>query len=504
MYQIYFGEDVLYDPRGANDTDNLNIWDAKLELAVSSAGTLTFSLDSKHPLYDKLTRMKGIVTVLEDEEPIFKGRIVKDTVGFYKTKDVEVEGQLACLNDSIVKPYAFPEDFLNNTDYQAAASGGNVIAFWLGWLLDQHNSQVGDEQKIYLGNVTMTDPNNYITRSNEDYSTTWETITEKFSGSSLGGYLLTRYADGKTYLDYLADLTETNAQAVSFAENLLDMDTEVDGSNYYTAILPVGAEGLTIADLADGSLGNGLVKSGSIIYDSNEEAGFGGRITTVQTWDDVTINTNLQTKAAEVLASSGVKMPETITCKACDLHGLDGTASFRVGQWVQVISQPHDLADLYRLTELSIDLLDPSNTQITLGETKSLSSSLNRSAAKAATEAATEVKAAVMQSQQTLNSELNQVAARVTKLEGTMSGSVTPKWTNVSGKPFETLGAGLTVRTDGTDSTDKVLSVNRSWVVTVIDDEYGDALTAMKVWVLSQIDTAIKEALTVDSEEEAT
>lgn len=102
MYQIYFGENVLYDPRGANDTDNLNIWDAKLELAVSSAGTLTFSLDSKHPLYDKLTRMKGLVTVLEDEEPIFKGRIVKDTVGFYKTKDVEVEGQLACLNDSIV------------------------------------------------------------------------------------------------------------------------------------------------------------------------------------------------------------------------------------------------------------------------------------------------------------------------------------------------------------------------------------------------------------------
>lgn len=441
MYQIYFGEKILYDPRGANDTDQLNIWDAKLELAASAAGTLTFSMDSKHPLYDKLTRMKGLVAVIEDGELIFRGRIVKETAGIYKTKDVEAEGQLACLNDSIVKPYVFPDDFLANTDYQAAAASGNVIQFWLGWLLDQHNSQVGESQRIYLGTVTMTDPNNYISRSNESYSTTWETITGKLSGSTLGGYLLVRYEAEKTYLDYLKDLTIKNAQAVSFAENLLDMDTETDDSNYYTAILPVGADGLTIANLPDGSIGSGLVKSGSIIYDSNEEKSFGGRITTTQAWDDVTVAENLQSKAAALLAASGVKTAETITCKACDLHGLDGSESFRVGRWVQVVSRPHGLADLYRLTELTIDLLDPANTRITLGETRNLSTSISASATKVATAAAAEVKATVTKGQQelavevsgvksnvsSLKSTVNRVSARVSTLEQSIKGGGLPE-----------------------------------------------------------------------------
>lgn len=68
----------------------------------------------------------------------------------------------------------------------ATPGPSNVVAFWLGKLLDAHNAQVTEGQQVKLGQVTVTDPNNYIARSSTDYATTWATITDKLTGSALG------------------------------------------------------------------------------------------------------------------------------------------------------------------------------------------------------------------------------------------------------------------------------------------------------------------------------
>nr|DAZ59255.1 MAG TPA: endopeptidase tail [Caudoviricetes sp.] len=367
MYQLKYQNYILYDPRLADE--KLIVRDPSVKLAVSKAGEMTFTLGADHPYLSNLRRMSGLVELLDGTFPIYRGRITTDTKDFYGAHKIETEGIMAALNDSIIKPFSFPEDFKDDDDYKAAAASGNVVDFFFRWILGQHNSQVSAEQQIRPGVCTVTDPNNYITRSSKEYATAMTTISDKLVKSSLGGNLLIHYENGGNYLDYYAALPLTNTQPVEFAENLLDLTSETDGADIYTAILPEGKDGLTIEALSDGDLTDDLVKSGLTIYSKSGMATY-GRITRHIKWDDVTVAANLQTKAKAALADNGLSMPETITCKAVDLGWQDGIQHFRVGRMTALFSTPHGYSASYPLMELAPDILDPGNTQITLGATQ--------------------------------------------------------------------------------------------------------------------------------------
>ena len=367
MYQLKYKNYILYDPRLADE--KLIVRDPSVKLAVSKAGEMSFTMDAEHPYLSNLRRMSGLVELLDGTFPIYRGRITSDIKDFYGAHKIETEGIMAVLNDSIIPPFNFPGDFEGDNAYKAAAASGNVVEFFFRWILSQHNAQVTAEQQIKPGVVTVSDPNNYITRSSEEYATAMTTISDKLLKSSLGGNLLIRYEDDGNYLDYYAALPLTNTQTVEFAENLLDLSSETDGADIYTAILPEGKDGLTIGNLPDGDLTGDLVKSGKIIYSKSGVATY-GRITRHIKWDDVTVASNLQSKAKAALADNGLSMPETITCKAVDLGWQDGIQHFRVGRMTALVSTPHGYSASYPLMELAPDILDPGNTQITLGSTR--------------------------------------------------------------------------------------------------------------------------------------
>nr|DAH49232.1 MAG TPA: tail protein [Caudoviricetes sp.] len=367
MYQLKYKNYILYDPRLADE--KLIVRDPSVKLAVSKAGEMSFTVDAEHPYLSNLRRMSGLVELLDGTFPIYRGRITSDIKDFYGAHKIETEGIMAALNDSIIPPFNFPEDFAEDASYKAAAASGNVVDFFFRWILAQHNSQVSTEQQIKPGVVTVSDPNNYITRSSEEYATAMTTISDKLFKSSLGGNLLIRYENDGNYLDYYAELPLTNTQTVEFAENLLDLSSEVDGTSIYTAILPEGKDGLTIGNLPDGDLTDDLVKSRKIIY-SKSGVNTYGRITRHVKWDDVTVAANLQTKAKAALADNGLSMPETITCKAVDLGWQEGIQHFRVGRMTALVSTPHGYSASYPLMELAPDILNPGNTQITLGATR--------------------------------------------------------------------------------------------------------------------------------------
>lgn len=367
MYQLKYKNYILYDPRLADE--KLIVRDPSVKLAVSKAGEMSFTVDAEHPYLSNLRRMSGLVELLDGTFPIYRGRITSDIKDFYGAHKIETEGIMAVLNDSIIPPFNFPGDFEDDTAYKAAAASGNVVEFFFRWILSQHNAQVTAEQQIKPGVVTVSDPNNYITSSSEEYATAMTTISDKLLKSSLGGNLLIRYEDDGNYLDYYAALPLTNTQTVEFAENLLDLSSETDGADIYTAILPEGKDGLTIGNLPDGDLTDDLVKSGKIIYSKSGVATY-GRITRHIKWDDVTVDTNLRAKAKAALADNGLSMPETITCKAVDLGWQEGIQHFRVGRMTALVSTPHGYSASYPLMELSPDILDPGNTQITLGATR--------------------------------------------------------------------------------------------------------------------------------------
>lgn len=369
MYQLKYKSYILYDPRLATPEDKLIIRDPKVRLAVDQAGGMSFSLQPDHPYLDKLRRMNGVVELLDDATPIYRGRITRDTVDLYGTHTVETEGLMTCLNDSVIRPFAYPDDFAEDAEYQEAAASGNVVDYLFRWFLTQHNAQVSAEQQIKPGTCTVTDPNNYITRSSSDYQTTMEAVKSKLFGSSLGGHLLIRYEADGNYLDYYADLPLTNTQQVEYAANLLDIVSERDGTEIYTSILPVGKDGLTIADIADGDLTDDLVKDGLTVYSRSGVAAY-GRINRYVRWDDVTVVANLLAKAKASVSSAGLATQESITVQAVDLGWQDSVQHFRVGRMTLLVSTPHGYNAAYALMELQPDILSPGNTRITLGATR--------------------------------------------------------------------------------------------------------------------------------------
>lgn len=395
MYRITCDGYPIYDPRD----DAFIVEQPKITLADNATGEGSFIIHKNHPYYGNMKLMKSVFEVSDDIGVIFRGRMTANSCEFHNSKFVDMEGMMACFNDTIVRPYAFPADFLGDAGYIAAADSGNVVEFFLGWLIAQHNNQVTEAQRFKLGRVTVTDPNNTITRSDANYPSTWEVLKNKLFGSKLGGYLCIRYEDDGNYIDYLADYELTNTQVIEYGKNLLDLTTDVDASQTYSAAIPVGAtsesevatiddEGsattqkitLTIADLPDGEITDDIVKQGDMIYSKKAVEAFGFVLAPIKetTWNDVTMASNLLQKCVEFLAGDGVMLTETIEVKAADQHFTDAQVqSFRIYRKVIVNSIPHGHSGTYLLSRLELDLAAPQNTNITVGASRRTLTDIN-------------------------------------------------------------------------------------------------------------------------------
>lgn len=341
---------ILYDLRH----EELVLENPELDLTVSKVGKLSFSIYSDHPYFDKLEKKSSKLSVLKNGRTIFRGRIIEDEQGLYNDKSVLCESALAYLNDSIVRPGEF---------------SGSPLEF-LTMLLDNHNSQVADEQKLLLGNVTVEDPNNYISRSWIDYLKTWE-VLEKRGIDLIGGYVVERYEEDGTYIDWLNDFNDTSTQIIEFGENIIDIFAKNSANNTYTVAIPLGAEienedgtktRLTIESVNDGLdyIVNqaALNKYGWIVAPVNET-----------TWDDVTLASNLKTKCENWLNNQGVMIESEFEITALDLQATDkNIESFFICEYVRIKSKPHNIDKVLLLSSIKIPLAHPENTQITVGE----------------------------------------------------------------------------------------------------------------------------------------
>ncbi len=346
-YIIKCDDYVLHDSK----SQILKLGNPKLNLELNKNGTLTFTIYNNHPYYEKISKLKSIISVYQDNKILFKGRVLDDTINIYKSRKITVEGIRAYLLDSIYRPFTYQGD----------------IPEFLESIIDSHNSQVEDFQKFKPGNITVTDPNNYINRSSIEYLTSFEVIESRLIKTH-GGYLIVRYEEDANYLDYLEDFPYTSTQIIEFAVNLADLSQKVDGTSIKTGIIPLGAkiqdsegndtdERLTIRSVNDDK---------DFLIDE-ETAKIYGKIFEVVTWDDVTLPQNLLTKAKQYLADN-IMFLITIDVSAIDLDTLSkDVSSFRIGEYVRIKSNPHGINKVYLLKKLSIDIENPAKTQIQLG-----------------------------------------------------------------------------------------------------------------------------------------
>ena len=133
MYRITCDGYPLLDTRD----DELILSSPRVKNEVNTVGEGSFSIFATHPYYDKLKPLKSIFEVSDENGVFFRGRMTEHTKDFYNKKAVDLEGAMAFFNDSVVRDYKFPDDFLNNEEYINASNGGNVVKFYLGWLISR-------------------------------------------------------------------------------------------------------------------------------------------------------------------------------------------------------------------------------------------------------------------------------------------------------------------------------------------------------------------------------
>lgn len=374
MWSIICDGMPIYDPRDKS----LQVGAPKLRCEENRAETCTFTLYPNNPNASSLKKLSSTIEVAFGQKILCRGRLIDARKTMYGYTDMTVEGALAFLNDSVIPPFSFPDDWLEDEDYQEAAENGNVIEFFLGWILSQHNTQVGSNRQLKLGNVTVTDPNNYVTRSSENYDNTLHVIQDKLFDSSLGGHLFVRYEASGNYVDYLSDFTVQSVQDVKFAENLIDLIEDIDATQTYTVVLPLGSKDeeteqrLTLEELEDEDLTEDLVKQGLQIWSRSGVATYGRICAPVDetTWDDVTTLSMLRTRGMQYLAKTAVKLLQTIEVSAADLMPLGkAQQNFLPFTRVHVDSAPHELSENFDVVAIEYAMDRPSDTVLQLGST---------------------------------------------------------------------------------------------------------------------------------------
>lgn len=352
MYQVYCDGQLLHDPR----LQEYQLLSPSLSLELNKTGSFTFTQYPNHPMAGLVQKLKSIIEVKKDGAVLFRGRPLSSKEGFYRQQDYTCEGELAFLLDSRVRPFEM--------------AGGVTELFT--YLINQHNEQVDETKRFQVGTVTVTDPNDYINRSNVTYETTWDILNTRLL-NTLGGYLWVRHEADGVYLDYLADFPYMSTQRITFGENLLDYARTRDGSEIATALIPLGArltdadgkqteERLTISDVNDGK---------DYVYDQAAVEQYGWIFTT-QNWDDVTQAGNLKQKGLDALREK-IKTVDTIEMTAADLSQMDKSFDdFRIGQYVFVDSPPHGMdGEKFLVTKMALNLSDPSQNKLIFGRVKS-------------------------------------------------------------------------------------------------------------------------------------
>lgn len=350
MYTIYVDGELLFS--SGLDDERFIILSPKLSMDVNGAGSLTFVIPPRNSLYDSIKKIKSIITVKQDDEVIFRGRVLDDEKDFYNQKNVYCEGERSFLLDSLKKPYDHSE-------------GVNVLQFFKD-LIQNHNEQVEEEKRFTIGTVTAIDETVTMEAKDDGYNDTLCVIEDRLLGA-YGGYLRMRTAGDVHYIDWLQDAGDTNGQAIEFSVNLLDLNDKVDAADVFTVLIPLGKSELD----GDGGYKEPVnitsVNDGCEYLENQAAIDLYGRIWRTQTWVYEDNPQKLKEKGLEYL-KKGVSV-QTLTLNAVDMHFLDSDVQrIWIGDHVRILSDPHGLDITIICSKMDIDLLNPEKTTYTFGE----------------------------------------------------------------------------------------------------------------------------------------
>lgn len=348
MYVIYADEKVLYAPHLSRE--GCGVFNPKLTLELNKAGSLEFLMPPNNVLYNDLAKLKTIITVFQNDDELFRGRILNDEKDFYNQKRTYCEGELAFLLDSKQRPYSF-EGSIENLFKQYIAN---------------HNSRVEAAKRFTVGNVTVEYDYETVVSENDNYSTTLDEISEKLI-DNIGGYIKTRGSGDTRYIDWLAESGDENTQTIEFGVNLLDISEYISAEDIFTVFIPLGATTYDDEGNVSGKLTIANINDGKDYLENETAIALFGRIEETADWSDIEDASELMNLGEEAL-NNNIELSVTLTVKAVDLHILNvDTERIKLGDWVRVISLPHKLDRQFQCTKIVYDLISPEQNEYTFG-----------------------------------------------------------------------------------------------------------------------------------------
>ena len=381
-YSIYANGHLIHS---STTPEIATVVSPKLKLEINKSGNLTFTMLPNSEWYDTIVPMKTLILVYQDDEIIFRGRVIEAKSDFYKQKNVTCESDLSFLLDSVMYPFEFQ------------GSNKKTIRQIFKMIVDNHNSQMSGEsswkQFRYddsFIDVTIDD-NKTVNDVDDWYSSTYQDSISVLTNELLnayGGVLRTRTIreNGElvTYLDYIKDPHQSlnryslNDQLIEFGVNLLDFDTEYPVDEIFSVLMPIGSDKLTIQS----------VNNGSPFIENQAAINRFGRIVKQQEWSDIKKAQELFDAASRYMQEHCQIMSDNLNIKAIDLHYLNPNnhSSFEVGDRIKVFSEFHNFgvdSDLILLClSAEYDLQNPENNSYSIGTFIPSEKKKNRSSRK--------------------------------------------------------------------------------------------------------------------------
>lgn len=365
-WQIWWGDEPLHLP-GAE----IYCASGTCDLEAGTAGTLSVTLPPTHKLAnaDFLTgRVAREVTLRDGNTELFRGRIISNGRNMDAETEIQCEGMLAYLKDTVVRPYACR----STTDLPTGTKIITQDPF--AYLLAQHNHYAGPEESFDLG----VNPHPGAVRASTDFKSTWEEMNDAFC-TGLDRYLYAYTNElGSRVLCLLDGGRGEGNQAVVLGENIIDINLARDMGDIVTVIVARGTHDDTknmadrerparddfgLEEISDGPIITswGMVHvDGDRIYNQTLVDRYGWR-EEMRHYEASTAS-ELVKLAAEDLnpENAGNNVVNSVEVSGIDLSVLNPSLRpLRLLEWTRVYCPPHGINQWLPCSKIHIEIGDP-------------------------------------------------------------------------------------------------------------------------------------------------
>lgn len=365
MYKVLLYDRGSYPNNGqvlldTSSGTNPGLISAETEDSLNEAGSFTFEISHFHPLYDSalLAPLRGYVSVEDDGEEIFYGRIIvvqkKPISG---SKQISCEGLFSFLLDAELPIDSNPSEKTAEAYFRSCIEQYNTQI--------KNNNVVDAAREILAGNVTVTKKAEKHTYKNTEYTEIQSVIKKDLIDCNTGFMKFRRDNQTKKhYIDWLKDSGRENPQAVELARNVVQQSSKDSGEDVFTVVRAIGAR-----------QGDDYVKLEPRVL-SNDMVNQYGKITRTITFGEATDTTKLTAELNEYIDLIKDRLSLSGDIDFVDMHFIDGTApKIRCGDiFTGIVGYEGKKLIADTLTR---NLLNPGKDKLTLKSEKDLLGKLN-------------------------------------------------------------------------------------------------------------------------------